>query len=208
MRQLTSIALCSALFGIVGPDNADAQGLLDPRRAAKSMIDATIGFAMITGAVGDSLKAGPGLEASYQYQFGSVPIRIGGGVGYSRHGLEEPADGSPVPLSGSSNKWSAFALGTVLLFGNDTDMIPYIQARAGYTKFVTNVDETNINQGGLELGALVGVDLPVAESISIDVSGLFAWINSGDATINDVTIPDSSASGSLFSLRAGAFFYF
>ena len=208
MRQLPAMLAVAVLLLLSAPKAVDAQGLLDPRRAAKSMIDATIGYSMITGQVGDSLKAGPGLEASYQYQFGNVPVRIGGGVGYSRHGLEEPADGEPLPVSGSSNKWSAFALGSLLLFGNDTDMLPYVQARVGYTKFVTSSEGVTRNQGGLELGALVGVDLPVSENISIDVSGLFAWINSGNATVEGVSIPDTASTGSLFSIRAGAFFYF
>lgn len=208
MRQLVAFATIAALSLTLEATLAAAQGLPDPRRDAKSMIDVTLGFSMITGQVGDSLKSGPGLEASYQYQLQTIPLRLGAGVGYSRHGLEEPADDAPVPVEGSSNKWSVFALGSLLLFGNDTDMIPYMQARLGYTKFFTSSNDVDIEQGGLELSALVGVDLPVAEAISIDVAGMFGWINSGDQSVDGVSVPGTSRTGSEFSIRAGAFFYF
>ncbi len=195
----------SVVFLAGYPVTADAQGRFDPRREAKSMIDASLGYIMITGELGDSLRAGPGIEASFQYQLGNIPLRLGAGAGYSRHGLEEPIEFESV--SGHSNKWSAFALGTVLLFSDDTEMIPYIQARVGYTSFATSVEGVSAKQGGIELGALVGVDLPVSENISIDVSGLFSWINTGNASVEGLSVPDSSRSGSLFSLRAGAFFF-
>ena len=208
MRHLVAFATIAALSLTLEATLASAQGLPDPRRDAKSMIDVTLGFSMITGQVGDSLKSGPGLEASYQYQLQTIPLRLGAGVGYSRHGLEEPADDAPVPVEGSSNKWSVFALGSLLLFGDDTDMIPYMQARLGYTKFFTSSNDVDIEQGGLELSALVGVDLPVAEAISIDVAGMFGWINSGDQSVDGVSVPGTSRTGSEFSIRAGAFFYF
>lgn len=205
MRRISLVASLTVLLVAVYPSATAAQGLLDPRRDAKSMIDASLGYVLITGQVGDSLKGGPGIEASFQYQLENVPLRLGGGVGYSRHGVEEPVEASSI--SGSSNKWSAFALGTLLLFSDDTDMIPYVQARLGYTSFATSADGVDSSLGGIELGALVGVDLPVSERISIDVSGLFAWINTGNASVDGVSIPDSSRSGSVFSIRAGAFFF-
>ena len=206
MSRSLLIAVLAATFLVANPGAADAQGRLDPRRAARSLIDASVGYALVGGDLGDSLKAGPMIEASYQYQLENVPLRLGAGIGYSRHGLQDPAGGEPV--SGSANKVSLMALGTLLLFSDETEMIPYVQARVGYTRMFWNSNGVDSKRSGLELGALVGVDLPISENVSIDVSGLFAWVNGGNATVGGFTLPDTSLSGSLFSLRAGAFFFF
>jgi hypothetical protein len=50
--------------------------------------------------------------------------------------------------------------------------------------------------------------MPVAESISIDVSGQFGWFSGGDLTVDGISDPGTSRSGTLFSIRAGAFFFF
>ena len=206
MRRFPVVAALAALLILAGtPPAARAQVQLDPRRAPRFMIDASLAYVMITGEVGDSLKAGPGIDASVQYQLGSIPLRLGAGAGYSRHGLEEPVEGESV--SGTANKYSIFALASLLLFSDDTEAIPYVQARVGYTTFDTSADGLDSKRGGVELVALVGVELPLAEKIAIDVSGLFGWISTGDATADDVTVPNSSASGSMFSIRAGFFFF-
>ena len=68
MSRSLLIAVLAATCLVANPGAADAQGRLDPRRAARSLIDASVGYALVGGDLADSLKAGPVLEASYQYQ--------------------------------------------------------------------------------------------------------------------------------------------
>ncbi|MDP2470532.1 MAG: hypothetical protein Q8W45_09195 [Candidatus Palauibacterales bacterium] len=200
MRRFAVAALFTGMFvAITWPAQAFAQGRFDPRRQARFMIDATVGYTLITGDVGDSLDGGPAFEAAALYQFESVPLRVGGGAGYSRHGIQEE--------DAAANRYEVFALADLLLFSEDTQMIPYIQGRVGWMQISNDLDAVSTTISGLELAALVGVDIPVAESISIDVTGQFGWFTGGDLNIDGVSVPGTSRSGSLFSLRAGAFFF-
>jgi opacity protein-like surface antigen len=101
-----------------------------------------------------------------------------------------------------------FALVDLLLFSQETQMIPYVQGRVGWMQLSNDSDGVSTKISGLELAALVGVDMPVAESISIDVSGQFGWFSGGDLTVDGISDPGTSRSGTLFSIRAGAFFFF
>jgi hypothetical protein len=201
MRRLAIAAAVTVIIQALGASTeALAQGRFDPRREARFMIDANIGYAFISGSVGDSIDGGPAVEATALYQIESVPLRVGGGAGYSRHGIQNK--------DGSANRFDVFALMDVLLFSEDTEMIPYLQGRVGWMQLSDSVDGISTKISGLEIAALVGVDMPVAERISIDVSGMFGWFTGGDLSIDGVSSPGTSKSGSLFAIRAGAFFFF
>jgi hypothetical protein len=201
MRRIAIAAAITVVIHALGlSTDALAQGRFDPRREARLMVNANIGYTLISGSVGDSISGGPGAEASVLYQIESVPLRVGGGAGYSRHGLENK--------DGSANRFDVFALLDVLLFSDETQMIPYLQGRVGWMQLSDSADGISTKISGLEIAALVGVDMPVAESISIDVSGLFGWFTGGDLTVDGVSSPGTSKSGSLFGIRAGAFFFF
>lgn len=199
-RFLVAAALTIVLQASVTPTEGLAQGRFDPRRQARFMIDANIGYTLITGDIGDSIGGGPGIEAAALYQLGGVPLRLGGGAGYSRHGIQD--------ADGSANRYDVFALAELLLFSEETEMIPYLQGRVGWMQLASSVDEVSTKISGIEFGVLVGVDMPVAESISIDVSGQFGWFSGGDLVIDGTSVAGTSRSGSIFSIRAGAFFFF
>lgn len=199
-RFLVAAALTIVLQASVTPTEGLAQGRFDPRRQARFMIDANIGYTLITGDIGDSIGGGPGIEAAALYQLGGVPLRLGGGGGYSRHGIQD--------ADGSANRYDVFALAELLLFSEETEMIPYLQGRVGWMQLASSVDEVSTKISGIEFGVLVGVDMPVAESISIDVSGQFGWFSGGDLVIDGTSVAGTSRSGSIFSIRAGAFFFF
>ena len=199
-RFLVAAAMTIVLQAFAMPSEGLAQGRFDPRRQARFMIDANLAYTLITGDVGDSIGGGPGIEAAALYQLGGVPLRLGGGAGYSRHGIQD--------VDGSANRYEVFAVAELLLFSEETEMIPYLQGRVGWMQLASSVDEVSTTISGLEFAALVGVDMPVAESISIDVSGQFGWFSGGDLVIDGTSVAGTSRSGSLFSIRAGAFFFF
>jgi hypothetical protein len=201
MRRFAVAVAVTLAFQVLGvPGEAVAQGRFDPRQEARFLIDANLAYTLITGEIGDSLGGGPGIEAAVLYQFAGVPLRIGGGAGYSRHGIQE--------VDVSANRYEVFAVADLLLFSEETEMIPYVQGRVGWMQLSNSLDGISTKISGLELAAVVGVDIPVAESISIDVSGQFGWFFGGDLNVNGVSDPGTSRSGTLFSIRAGAFFFF
>jgi len=201
MRRLAvAVALMVGLQAVNMPAGALAQGSVDPQRQARFMIDANLAYTFLTGDVGDSLNGGPGIEAAALYQIENLPLRVGGGAGYSRHGIQD--------ADGSAHRYEVFAVADLLLFSEETEMIPYLQGRAGWMQLANSLDEVSTKISGLELAVLVGVDMPVAESISIDVSGQFGWFTGGDLVIDGASHPGTSRSGSIFSIRAGAFFFF
>lgn len=199
-RFLVAAALTIVLQAFVTPTESLAQGRFDPRRQARFMLDANLAYTLITGDVGDSIGGGPGIEVAALYQLAGVPVRLGGGAGYSRHGIQD--------ADGSANRYEVFAAADLLLFSEETEMIPYLQGRVGWMQLASSVDEGSTTVSGIEFAALVGVDMPVAESISIDVSGQFGWFSGGDLVIDGTSVAGTSRSGSLFSIRAGAFFFF
>ena len=199
-RFLVAAALTIVLQALVTPAEGLAQGRFDPRRQARFMIDANLAYTLITGDVGDSIGGGPGIEAAALYQLAGIPLRLGGGAGYSRHSIQD--------ADLSANRYEVFAVAELLLFSEETEMIPYLQGRVGWMQLANSVDEVSTTISGLEFAALVGVDMPVAESISIDVSGQFGWFSGGDLVIDGTSVAGTSRSGTLFSIRAGAFFFF
>jgi hypothetical protein len=201
MRRLVVAAVLTIiLHASIMPTEGLGQGRFDPRRDARFMIDANLAYTLITGDVGDSIDGGPGVELAALYQLGNVPVRLGAGAGYSRHGIQD--------ADGSANRYDIFAVADLLLFSDETEMIPYIQGRVGWMQLANDVGGVSTKISGLEAAAVVGVDIPVAESISIDVTGMFGWFSGGDLVIDGISDPGTSRSGSIFSIRAGAFFFF
>jgi hypothetical protein len=171
----------------------------DPRLGSRFAIDATLGYSWLTGEVGDSITGGVGAELAVVYQTAEIPLRFGLAGGYASLSFE--AGG------GSADKWSVFGLATYLIVSEETEMLPYVQGRVGWTQFSDDRLGVKSTASGFEIGAAAGVDIPVAEKISIDVVGLFNWINLGPTTVQGIDIPDSSKTGSAFGLRAGAIFF-
>ena len=196
-RFAVAASLLAWTFLAGGVDDARGQGRFDPRRDARFMIDANLAYTFLTGDVGDSLSAGPGVELAGLYQFGEVPLRLGAGAGYSRHSIED--------IEASANRYDAFAIVELLIFSDETEMIPYLQARGGWMQLSNDYQDVSTSISGIELGVVVGVDIPISEAFSIDVSGQFGWFSGGDLVIDGRTDPGSSRSGTLFALRAGAF---
>lgn len=199
-RFLVAVTITVVVLALGIPREATAQDRFDPRREARFMIDANLAYTFVAGEVGDSLNGGPGIEAAALYQLGGAPVRLGGGIGYSRHGIDE--------ADGSANRYDVFALAELLMFSEETHMIPYLQGRVGWMQLANNLDGISTKISGLEFAALVGVDMPVAERISIDVSGQFGWFSGGDLDIDGVSVAGTSRSGTIFAIRAGAFFFF
>ena len=193
-----AFAFVLLLFGV--PGEADAQGRFDPRRQARFMFDANLAYSFVGGELGDILDGGPGVDGALLYQIETIPLRVGGGAGYSRHGIKEE--------DGSANRFSLFALAELLLFNDETEVIPYLQGRVGWMQLTYGSNGLDSRSAGLELAVIAGVDIPVAEKISVDVSGSFGWVSGSDVEVDGITVPDTSRSGSLFSIRAGAFFFF
>lgn len=164
------------------------------------MIDANLTYTLVGGEIGDSIGSGLGGEAALLYQIEEAPVRFGGGVAYSHLGIEE--------ASGSAGKVSVFGSASVVLLTEDTDMAPYLQGRVGWTQFDISAEGADSKRSGLEISTVIGVDIPVAEKISVDVSGFFGWISGGDARLAEGTVPNSAKSGTAFALRGGVFYSF
>jgi hypothetical protein len=196
-RFAVAASLMAWILLIGGVEDAHGQGRFDPRREARFMIDANLSYTFMTGDAADSLSGGPGIELAGLYQLGNIPLRLGAGAGYSRHSIED--------IDASANRYDAFAAVELLIFSDETEMIPYLQARGGWMKLSNDYQDITTSISGIELGAVVGVDIPLSEAFSVDVSGQFGWFSGGDLVIDGRTDPGSSRSGTLFALRAGAF---
>lgn len=199
-RFLVVVAVTGVVLAFGAPPEATAQGRFDPRREARFMIDANLAYTFVAGEIGDSLNSGPGIDLAALYQLGNVPLRLGGGAGYSRHGIEDE--------DGSADRLTVFALAELLLFSEETEIVPYLQGRVGWMQLANSLDGISTKISGLEIDAVVGVDIPVAEKISFDVSGQFGWFSGGDLNIDGVSVAGTSRSGTIFAIRAGAFFFF
>jgi len=198
-RFAVAVAVTAVLFTFGPVQDAFGQGRFDTRREARFMINTTLSYSLMTGDVADSLDGGPGAEIAGLYQFEGIPLRVGAGAGYSRHGIQE--------IDASANRYGAVGLVELLLFSDETEMIPYLQARGGWMKISNTFEDLTTSISGLQLGAVVGVDIPLGDVVSLDVSGQFSWFSGGDLVIDGQSAPDTSRSGSLFAIRAGAFFF-
>jgi len=171
-------------------------------------------FAQMGGTIGDSVGIGIGASAGGFFQFSRVPVRLGAGGSYTRFSADE--------LGGSHNKFSLYATGSWHVADPGTSVIPYIQGQVGYVRL--NDDAATCaafpaedpqdpggcttalagrEWSGLELGAVVGVDIPMSETLNINVGGTFSWITLGDLTAGGQSIDATSTNVSPVGLRAG-----
>lgn len=171
--------------------------------------DAT--FAQMSGTIGDSIGTGLGAALQAFYALPEHPARLGAGASYTRFSTDGDGD--------ALNKFSIFARGSWHIADPNTSVVPYAQGTVGYTMldddelFCTDLDaadpcpEGSLRPGrewsGFELGAVVGVDIPMTETLNIDVAGTFSWAALGDVTVEGLEIADTSTNISTFGLRAG-----
>lgn len=174
-------------------------------------ITADLLFAQMGGTIGDSIGTGFGLSAAAFYQFPRAPVRLGAGASYTRFSMDGPGD--------AHNKLSVYALGSWHIADPGTSVVPYLQGQVGYVRLDDDATTcagfpdqeppncTTLLAGrewsGLELGAVVGVDIPLTETLNIDVGGTFSWLTLGDLTAGAQTIDATSTNVSTFGLRAG-----
>lgn len=168
-------------------------------------------FELMGGAIGDSIGTGFGASAIAFWEFSDVPARLGAGGGYTRFSTEGPGD--------AHNKLSLFAMGSWHFQDPNTSVVPYIQGRVGWVRLdddeITcagfpdreppDCDASLVGRewSGLELGAAAGVDIPMTETLNIDVAGTFSWSALGDLTAGSQTIAETSTNVSVFGIRAG-----
>lgn len=174
-------------------------------------VTADLLFAQMGGTIGDSIGIGIGLSAAGFYQFPQAPARLGAGASYTRFSTDGPGD--------AHNKLSVFALGSWHISDPGTAVVPYLQGQIGYVRLDDDAttcaaypdeeppDCTTALAGrewsGLEFGVVVGVDIPMTETLNIDVGGTFSWLSLGDLTAGGQTLDGTSTNVSTFGMRAG-----
>ncbi len=201
-RLILLLVGASLSMAALPSDAAGQNRFNDPRRESLFAIEATLGYSFLTGAIGDSVSGGLGGELLLAHQIVSIPLRLGIGGGYHRLAFDDEDQ--------SLGKLSLFGFLTYLLYSDESEMTPYVQGRAGWTRLSwTEARGTgrDVSRSGLEIGAAVGVDIPVAERVSIDVVGLFTWISAGDREADGDTLPSTDETGSTFGIRAGVIFF-
>lgn len=186
------------------------------------------GYSLLGGAVGDSTTGGFRLGAKAIYDFDEAPVQVGVGAYYTWIGFDS-TDGTPgaVPYDGPLGKLSLFGLGTWKFVDIESNMIPFVTARIGWTRLSDDVGCRlpacgrevigSRTRSGLEIGADIGVQLPVSRSLVVDIGGSFSWMNVGDFQIDGTwaddgrsvsdTLDDTGESGTAFSLFAGVLFF-
>ncbi|MGW8283741.1 MAG: hypothetical protein ACWGON_10620 [Gemmatimonadota bacterium] len=185
----------------------------------------TAGYTFLGGAVGDSVSGGPRLEGIAFYDFGDTPVQVGAGASFAWLGFDS-ADGSlDMPV--------LFGFGTWRFVDLESSMIPFVSLRLGWTELsddqpcgfpycLTVEGEPGVvgtrTRSGFDVGAGVGVDIPLSSRFSAEIGGNFDWLFLGDYQIDgervdtnepvSFTLPDSSRQGSAFTLFAGLQYYF
>lgn len=202
--------LCLVLLAVAAAP-ADAQFRQQVPQQSGFGLTADLTFVQMGGTIGDSIGSGFGLSGTGFYEFDVVPARIGAGGSYTRFSTDGPSD--------AHTKLSLFGMGSWHIADPNTAVVPYIQGRAGYVRLDDDeltcreypeleppnclVTLTGREWSGLELGAVVGVDIPMTETLNIDIGGTFSWLALGDLTAGDQTIDGTSTNVSTFGLRAG-----
>lgn len=169
-------------------------------------VTADLIFAQMGGGVSDSVGSGLGAAGSAFFQPAGTPVRLGAGASYTRFTTEGSGD--------SLNRVSIYALAAWQIADPLTSVIPYMQGTVGYTRLSDDelCSELICGTGttlrgkvrtGIELGVVVGVDIPMTETLNIDVAGTFSWLGLGDLVAGGETIDGASENGSTFGLRAG-----
>ena len=202
MRVLTLSMI--AVFAVVAP--ASAQFRQQAEQSSGLGFTADLVFSQMSGAIGDSVGTGLGAAGAVFIQPAGPPSRIGVGGSFTRF--------SGIGARESMKKVSVYAQAGLQIEDNETSVIPYIMGSVGYTRlsnddvcseFVCGTGTTLMGEvrSGLELGAVVGVDIPLTETVNVDVAGTFSWLSLGDLEAGGQTISDTSTNASTFGLRAG-----
>lgn len=207
MRSLTPFLVALA----VGAAPAEAQFRQQAAEKGGLGLRADLLFAQMGGTIGDSIGTGFGLSGAAFYQFRQVPARLGAGASYTRFATDLPG--------GAHRKLSMFALGSWHITDPNTSVVPYVEGRIGWTRLDDDAPTcaaypaeeppscgstlTGREWSGLELGAVAGVDIPMTETLNIDVGGTFSWLALGDLTAGGQTIDGTSTNVSTFGFRAG-----
>lgn len=169
-------------------------------------VTADLIFAQMGGGVSDSVGTGFGAAGSAFFQPAGTPVRLGAGASYTRF----TTDGSGDAL----NKVSVYALAALQIADPMTSVVPYMQGTVGFTRLSddelcselicgTGTTLRGKVRSGIELGIIVGVDIPMTETLNIDVAGTFSWLGLGDLEAGGATIDGASENGSTFGIRAG-----
>lgn len=201
----------SLVLLLVAAVPADAQFQQQVPEQSGFGFTADLTFAQMGGTIGDSIGSGFGLSGTVFYELDEVPARIGAGGSYTRFSTDGPSD--------AHTKLSLFATGSWHIADPNTSVVPYVQGRAGYVRLDDDeltcasypdlgppdclVTLSGREWSGLELGAVVGVDIPMTETLNIDIGGTFSWLALGDLTAGSQTIMGTSTNVSTFGLRAG-----
>ncbi|MDH3297664.1 MAG: hypothetical protein OEM96_05240 [Gemmatimonadota bacterium] len=167
---------------------------------------ADILFAQVGGSVGDSVGSGFGAAGGLFFQPAGTPARLGVGGSYTRFSTDGPGD--------ALNKTSIYAQAAWQIVDRETSVIPYVQGTVGYTRLSDDEFCSELICGagttlrgrvrsGFELGANVGVDVPLSEAVNIDVAGSFSWLRLGDLEVAGQKFGDTSTHASTFGIRAG-----
>ncbi len=180
----------------------------------------TAGYTFLGGEVGDSVSGGLRLQGTGFYDFGDTPFQVGLGAAYAWLGFDT-ADGSLDMLS-------VFGFGTYKFVDLESNMIPYASLRLGWTQLSDDqpcgfprcgrLIEGTRTRSGFDVGAAIGVDLPLSRKLSANIGGSFDWLFTGDYQIDGTwvddgtpvsdTLPDSSQQGSAFTLFVGLQYFF
>ena len=202
MRVLTLSMI--AVFAVTAP--ASAQFRQQAEESSGLGFTANLVFSQMSGTIGDSVGTGLGAAGAVFTQPAGSPARFGVGGSYTRF--------SGVGDLESLKKVSVYAQAAMQIEDNETSVTPYVMGTVGYARLSDDniCSESTCGIGtvlmgqvrsGLELGAVVGVDIPMSETVNIDVAGTFSWLSLGDLEASGQTIPDTSTTASTFGLRAG-----
>jgi hypothetical protein len=175
----------------------------------------TGGYTFLGGEVGDSISGGLRLQGTAFYDFGDTPVQIGAGGAYSWMGFDY--------ADGTLGKLSLFGFGTWKFVDLESKMVPYASLRVGWTRLSDDqpcgfprcgreIVGTR-TRSGFEVGAGLGVEIPLSKKLAADVGGGFDWLFMGDYQLDghwvddgtpvSDTLPDSALQGSAFTLYAG-----
>jgi hypothetical protein len=225
-REFRIVLILVALAGTASPASGQRFPGSEEEERSGFGVNVTGGYSFMGGEVGDSIGSGFTLDGSAYYDLGPTPVRVGAGASYGWLGFDRG--------DGTLEKLSLYGLAAWKFMDLESVMTPYVTGRLGWTQLsderpcglprcgsVENplrVVEGTRTRSGFEVGASVGVEYPVSRKLSLDIGGRFDWTSVGDyhlegqwaddgAPVSD-TLPDTSASGSEFSLYAGVFYYF
>jgi hypothetical protein len=191
-------ALILAVAGIVAPIVvAGAQSV-----GARFSVEAAPSYATLDGEDFDGLDAGLGFDV--QGRFGWPAWSFGLGWQRSSHDVAEVSDNLIV---------SSFFVEPRFQFPVQGDLRPYFLARVGLANqrldaVIPGVGTFDLESSGLIIGVGGGLAFPVAPSIDVNFSAMWARLSFDDIEVNGEALPDSDSDGSSLMLRAGMSFTF